>query len=387
MKAENGTRRSGVVARARRGLARAVANLRARVALLGATVAILGASVGGAAAQTIDCNRLALQITSAGRDPSVARFSAAAQKQAAELNRTAAYARSIGCDRVQFLFFGSPRPPQCDGLNAQIARMQANLGQLQQAAAGGGSLRARLQQQYDMHCRARRGILEELFGSDRREYPPADVPDDEPQEAIEDRGPRRGGSYAVCVRTCDGGYFPVSYSASRGSLADLQEQCTALCPNAEAKIYTRSLGGDMKSAVSADGEAYTDLANAFKFERGYDASCTCKPKDRSWAQALAGAEQLIEGRKGDISVTPAMAEEMSRPGARFKPVATKFDARAAQKLLEQKRAEEAAAQKRATDDGLDEPPPAALPEDEAGLRESVAPGSVKPSRGRGAPRL
>lgn len=335
----------------------------------------------GAAAQAIDCNRLALQIASAGQDSSAGRYTAAAQKQAAELARTSAYARSIGCDRVQFLFFGSPRPPQCDGLNAQIARMQGNLAQLQRAAHGGGSLRQQLQQQYEAYCRPRRGILEELFGTDRREYPPAEVPD-ETLEAQEERATPRGGSYAVCVRTCDGGYFPVSYSASRASMSDLQEQCSALCPNTEAKIFTRPLGGDMKSAVSAGGEAYVDLANAFKFEKTYDAACTCKPKDQSWAQALAGAEQLIEGRKGDIAVTPALAEEMSKPqppGAKKR--ATKFDPEAARKALEQKRASEA------TDETANAAPPPALPQDDAGPRDNFGPGALSPSRRPAGPRL
>ena len=332
----------------------------------------------GAQAQAIDCNRLALQIASAGRDPSASRYAAAAQTQSSELARTIAHARALGCDRVQFLFFGSPKPPQCDGLNAQIARMQANLAQLQRAAAGGG-LKRQLQAQYDEYCRQRRGILEQLFGDTPREYPPAEVQDEEPREALEDRGPRRGGPMAVCVRTCDGGFFPVSYSASRATLADLQDQCTALCPNTEAKIYTRTLGGDMKNAISAEGEAYPALANAFKFEKTFDAACTCKPPNKSWAEALAGAEQMIDARKGDIAVTPAIAEELSKPGARPRPAATKFDARAAQKLLEQKRIEEAAAQRRVIERGSGETPlPPALPEDE--LRDSETPGSIAPSR-------
>lgn len=352
-----------------------------RALTLAATFAAAGAT--GAAAQAIDCNRLALQIASAGRDSTAGRYAAAAQKQAAELARTSAYARSIGCDRVQFLFFGSPRPPQCDGLNAQIARMQGNLAQLQRAAYGGGSLKQQLQQQYDAYCRPRRGILEELFGTDRREYPPAEVPD-ETQDAqdAEERATPRGGSYAVCVRTCDGGYFPVSYSASRASLSDLQEQCSALCPNTEARIYTRPLGGDMKSAVSADGEAYVNLANAFKFEKTYDATCTCKPKDKSWAQALAGAEQLIEGRKGDIAVTPALAEEMSKPQAPgAKKKATKFDAEAARRVLEQKRASEA------TGETANAAPPPAPPEDDAGPHDNFGPGALSPSRRPAGPRL
>ena len=54
---------------------------------------------------------------------------------------------------------------------------------------------------------------------------------------------RGGGSYTVCVRTCDGGFFPVTYSGA-GSRADsLEEVCRSLCPNAEVELYAFPLGG------------------------------------------------------------------------------------------------------------------------------------------------
>ena len=87
--------------------------------------------------QALDCNRLAAQIAAASQGGSAGRYVAAAQKQRGEIARMSAYAQSLGCDRPQFLFFGN-RPPQCDGLNAQIARMQANLQGLSQAGGGNG---------------------------------------------------------------------------------------------------------------------------------------------------------------------------------------------------------------------------------------------------------
>ena len=51
-------------------------------------------------------------------------------------------ARSLGCENRKFLFFGSNPPAQCGEVNGQIARMQANLADLQ-ARAGGGGRRSR----------------------------------------------------------------------------------------------------------------------------------------------------------------------------------------------------------------------------------------------------
>ena len=43
-------------------------------------------------------------------------------------------------------------------------------------------------------------------------------------------GSPHGGSLALCVRQCDGGFFPVSYAAQRHNLDELQDLCKALCP-------------------------------------------------------------------------------------------------------------------------------------------------------------
>ena len=284
-------------------------------------------------AQAVDCNRLAAQIAAAGRSGG-GQFSAAAQKQRAELARTSAYASSLGCDRPNFFLFGE-RPPQCDGINAQIARMQANLQSLGQAAAyGGNGSRAMLQQRFDTYCRGAegygtaRGFFEQLFDPGR----PERVQEAPPEETVsppedEDNRSARGGSQAVCVRTCDGGYFPMAVSARRRDLSDLQDLCSALCPGTEAKLYTRIPGREISSAVSVSGDAYSDLPNALKFEKTFDKTCTCKPTDKTWAEALANAEQLLGEGRGDILVTPEKAEELSRiagPGGK-RDTSRKFD--------------------------------------------------------------
>ncbi len=97
-------------------------------AAFGAVVAVLAALAAADVAQpqSADCTRLRQAIADASRDDQGAQYQAAAERQREELDRTSAYARSIGCDRKQFLFFGSPPPPQCGQINAQIGRMRAN---------------------------------------------------------------------------------------------------------------------------------------------------------------------------------------------------------------------------------------------------------------------
>jgi hypothetical protein len=295
-------------------------------------------------AQGLDCRQLQSQIASL--DEAEARrpnpYAGAAQKQQAELNRAAAYAHSMGCDRQQFLFFGNPPPPQCNGLNANIRALQANLAQTQAASlqASNSRLRQQLTDRFNAYCRggtAQRqpGFFEQLFGIVPSPAPALIPLEEQPHPEGTEESVARGGSQAVCVRTCDGGFFPLNYSAKRTDSQTLTELCQALCPNVETAVYTRSPSREIQSAVSLDGVPYVEMQNALKYQKVFDASCTCKSPKQSWVEALSGAEQLLgHQRKGDIMVTPEKSLEMSRPVESKTPNPSRTaKANAEQKLL------------------------------------------------------
>jgi hypothetical protein len=122
-----------------------------------------------------------------------------------------------------------------------------------------------------------------------------------------------GGNYTVCVRACDGGFFPVSYFGASSRADSLGQVCRSLCPNAEVALYSFPLGGTIDEAVSSAGEPYARLPNAHKFEQSYDASCSCRAAGQSWAEALAEAEARYGRRSDDILVTAEQSARMSRP--------------------------------------------------------------------------
>ncbi len=303
-------------------------------------VAVFALSMAPARAENAYCSDLKAQIAQAASADS-GRYRAAAAKQQGELNRTAAYGRSIGCERQQFLFFGEAPPPQCGQINARIAQMRASLAALQQGADSGRKLA--LTARYDAQCRDRpkltpaaappvetpHSIFDDLFGSappqdagfpretpELRRVPMHAQPDDPLNETEpgEPDGYRVGGSLAICVRLCVGGFFPVSYSARRGNLDELNALCKALCPNTEATLYTKSPWGELNTAVSIDGDSYADHPNALKFQKTHVSACGCKPPDKSWAEALADAERLLAASNSkDVVVTEEQAEQLSRP--------------------------------------------------------------------------
>ncbi|MGD0562186.1 MAG: DUF2865 domain-containing protein [Roseiarcus sp.] len=296
-----------------------------RRAALGAVVAIVAALSAAEVAQpqSADCARLRQAINDASHSDQGAQYQAAADRQREELDRTTAYARSIGCDRKQFLFFGSAPPPQCGQINAQIGRMRANLDELRSRAGGAGG-RGELVARYNAQClnaapAQPTNFLEALFGGGRSgpntvEAVPLnpDATQEKPTDA--NPGEARAGSKAVCVRSCDGGFFPVSYSASGGRLQGLEDMCHALCPNADVSLYTYPAAGEIEQAVSISGARYMDSPAALKYRQSFDSTCSCRRRGQSWADALANAEiKLGRESKGDIFVTPEKSAEMSRP--------------------------------------------------------------------------
>jgi hypothetical protein len=297
-----------------------------RIAMGGVTLVL---SLGPATSQPIDCGELAARITAlgAGSQTYSNHYGGAAQKQRAELDRTIRSARALGCDRSQFFLFDAP-PRQCPGLNAQIQQMQANLAQYQGGSAGNTAARQQLTARYNAYCRGQvqaagqpreRGFFETLFGIFGANPNPFSFGQQPRIEEVlpppgEDLTPR-GGSQAVCVRDCDGGFFPLDLSVRQSDTDQLTGLCQALCPNTAVSVYTRSPNQDINTAVSLDGDTpYSELPNALKFEKSFDPACTCKPAGQSWAEALAGAEQMLgRERTSDIVVTPEKSAELAKP--------------------------------------------------------------------------
>ena len=153
------------------------------------------------------------------------------------------------------------------------------------------------------------GFFDALFGGGG--YSPAS-PD----------APLAGTYRTLCVRRCDGFYFPISYSTVPSKFADDEQLCRRMCPATEANLYShRNPGEDVARAVSLSGRSYSELPTAFSYRKQYNAACSCRAPGQSWADALRqGSDQTVE--RGDIVVTEERARQLSQPrfDAQGKPV-------------------------------------------------------------------
>jgi hypothetical protein len=104
----------------------------------------------------------------------------------------------------------------------------------------------------------------------------------------------------VCVRLCDGAFFPLTSSAGHTG-ADQESFCGSLCPDAPTALYRKPTGSDkIEEAVSATGAPYTSLPVALRFRTTLDRTCSCH---RSLAQRLAMTRDPTL-HKGDYVMTP-----------------------------------------------------------------------------------
>jgi hypothetical protein len=100
---------------------------------------------------------------------------------------------------------------------------------------------------------------------------------------------------AVCVKLCDGSFFPASVAGAGDA------GCAAQCPEAPTELYSMTTDR-IEDAVSArTGTPYSKLPVAKRFEASHEATCSChRDAVASHANELLHDPTL---RKGDVVMT------------------------------------------------------------------------------------
>ena len=76
----------------------------------------------------------------------------------------------------------------------------------------------------------------------------------------------------VCVRLCDGFFFPLAAAADSGSQT---AACNSLCPDAPTEVYYRNGSDRIEDAISAKGQLYTALPVSLRYRNASDNTCAC----------------------------------------------------------------------------------------------------------------
>jgi hypothetical protein len=286
-------------------------------ALVAAAIALASLLPDTALAASRICRQLEAELASAGRPaPPSRRNEAAIARQQEQLGRAKARARDSGCG---FRLFGGSSN-SCGAINLKIDQMERNLDVLERRGtrtASAGRSRSQIMAALKANgCRdeavaerrlprgleGTRNLLDQIFGGG---IPPRNSLDELgepgfsrneqerhirrlPQQPeggwVNDDGHIRysappGRYRTLCVRTCDGYYFPMSSASAPSDFDRDQANCQSSCPGSEVQIYYHRQGLESDAMLSGlSGAPYADLPTAWLYKQTgvpSPAGCTC----------------------------------------------------------------------------------------------------------------
>jgi hypothetical protein len=101
----------------------------------------------------------------------------------------------------------------------------------------------------------------------------------------------------VCVRLCDGYYFPVSFSTLPNHFQRDSELCQSQCAAPADLYYHQNPGGAVEQMVSANTQQpYTSLKTAWRYRKEFVQGCSCKEAEYN--------PQQTGDRKAEAPATP-----------------------------------------------------------------------------------
>jgi hypothetical protein len=302
-----------------------VARLSTIMAGLVAAAAILSvADTAGAAPGSRVCRQLEAELAGGGARPDAQarRIDSVIARQRRQIDTLRGQMRDGGC---RSSIFGVTGGPSCKAAGNRVSDMERNLRALErqreQFADAQRRPRATVLAALDANdCRPRAsreaarapeesGLFSRLFGGrvERRERTDEEAVLRETRPAAGRSGPA-GRVRTLCVRSCDGYFFPMSASSSTRDFARDQKNCEAACPGAAVEVFYHNLqsqeSADMVSAAS--GKPYTQMPNAFAYKQGERAeTCSCN-RPQSY--------EVVGGRE-DAVRTSALAAQPAGPGS------------------------------------------------------------------------
>ena len=127
----------------------------------------------------------------------------------------------------------------------------------------------------------------------------------------------RRGHIALCVRLCDGFYWPLSHSTTRARFSKDAKQCEASCPGRSQLFVQRSGSEDAEGIVDLKGAPYTQLKNALRYRTEYVQDCTCRgnpwdpeaiARHRGYAEAAKSAQETSGQHKTQATTAKSTSQ-------------------------------------------------------------------------------
>ena len=274
------------------------------------------------------CRSLQLQMDGAPRSQPSGRNSAQATRYAkaiaaqnTQVDKARSQLRALGCSG-SVITLGGGSKASCVKLNGALRSMNANMVKLKtqysRLSKGGGTISSRdvFKSRYiAMGCGQRDGQRVITVKADGSKKSRSGI-----SEILGDNKPRRdqrkraaeglaipglsfsGDTYrTLCVRQCDGYYFPISFSTTKENFQRDTVACQTMCPGTEVELFMHKVPEEeSEDMVSQKGKPYKAMSYAFAYRRdgvSADPSCRCQA-----VQGMAVLNNGIAGTSGIASL-------------------------------------------------------------------------------------
>ena len=274
---------------------------------------------GGTAVAAGTCERLQAELANLPRivadTASARKYASAIAHQNIQLRKARSDLARFGCGSRSVTVIGGNNVEACQTLTTVIGKMEQNLRILDRkrrdfsAGTSTSGSRARLLAALDANgCNDAARVMPAAASETLRT-----VREDERSRALFGMMPEggerlglrlpgttgQGSLRTVCVRTCDGGFFPISSGATPLDFRRDQKVCAMMCPQTETELFYHTLTGaqdtgDMTSTVT--GRPYSTLKNAFAYRtRDLSKPGACGCDLSAYYQEMIRREKALKG--------------------------------------------------------------------------------------------
>lgn len=109
--------------------------------------------------------------------------------------------------------------------------------------------------------------------------------------------PRTIGRRTMCVRLCDGYYWPMKRGGTNNSLMTDSQKCESQCSSGARLFVLRTSTDNVAGMRDLRGKPYSSLKNAFAYRKTFNPSCGCRPEPWSERAKLRHKRYAAVGKE------------------------------------------------------------------------------------------
>ncbi len=289
-----------------------------------------------------------------GNTAEVRRFASALAQQNILIRRIKNDMRGYGCSSGSVIVYGNPNAQLCGEIGDALEQAQAERDMIaddrDRMLAAQRNDNAQGSRERILAALDAQGCYDEqppsFTSTDPSPYPDMRDPNDGFGEPNNDYAPSpdmpmQGGLRTLCVRTCDGAFFPISSDATPLDFREQAAQCERMCPGTQTELFYHAMEGqeseDMVSAKT--GQPYASMPTAFAYRNNPASSrapsCSCKmtassdpttkPQENKQAPqstALQSSPSVttLTSPKSDTKPAPAETKPEIKPVEKAEPI-------------------------------------------------------------------